>query len=207
MNSHIPGPAEPDLRSSLTSSHPETWRNILHRDLESMAPMISQMHGCIWPEWTLRDKLDPEHAHEALMRLLLAEIVRIVDIPLSIGTRSLPRTSTPASSHLSATTSSRAANSQLQGPPKKPPPVLDAPGPSSSKKRNVSELGDEDATNPTRRRSARLAARRAQTPLDELIQRILALTWENRKFARKIENLSEDNSTTDPCIMTEVACD
>ncbi|KAB5588461.1 hypothetical protein CTheo_8094 [Ceratobasidium theobromae] len=142
MDSHIPGPNKVDPRFLCPDLG--TWRNILHQDLVCMAPMISQMHKYIWPEWALRDKLDPEHAHEALMRLLLTEIVHIddtVDIPLSIGTRSLPRL------------------------PKKPPPVPsitlqappDGPGPSSSKKRNVSELGDAAVTNPTPRRSPHLA--------------------------------------------------
>ncbi|KAB5587916.1 hypothetical protein CTheo_8643 [Ceratobasidium theobromae] len=94
MNSHIPGPDQLDLRRCL---EPDlgTWSNILHQDLASMAPMISQMHDCIWPDWILRDKVDPKHSHEALMRLLLTEIVRIddtVDISLTIGTRSLPST-------------------------------------------------------------------------------------------------------------------
>ncbi|QRW24347.1 Retrotransposable element Tf2 protein [Rhizoctonia solani] len=48
----------------------------------------------ILPEWTYRSELNPEHVHEALMRLLLVEIVRIdkekSDIPLVIGGRPVP---------------------------------------------------------------------------------------------------------------------
>ncbi|KAG9103272.1 hypothetical protein FRC07_010033 [Ceratobasidium sp. 392] len=53
------------------------------------------MHEHIKPEWAYRDGLDAEHTQEALMRLLLTEIVRIEDhpeddLPLIIGVRSVP---------------------------------------------------------------------------------------------------------------------
>ncbi|KAB5588463.1 hypothetical protein CTheo_8096 [Ceratobasidium theobromae] len=199
MNSHILGPERVDPRKGL---EPDlgTWRDILHRDLASMASMISQMHEYIWPEWTLRDTLDPEHAHEALMRLLLTEIVHIddtVDIPLSIGTRSLPRLSKKPSPVPSIT---------LQATP-------DGPGPSSSKKGSVSELGDAAATNPTPRRSPRLAGRGlsgdpeprsgAQTPTGTL-NLYMRQTWEGCKPLSGYEYPRHEDSTIGLCIMIEV---
>jgi hypothetical protein len=56
--------------------------------------MLFKMFRYILPEWSYRPELNPEHAHEVLMRLLLVEIVRIdkenSDISLAIGARPTP---------------------------------------------------------------------------------------------------------------------
>ncbi|KAL5637579.1 hypothetical protein ACGC1H_004107 [Rhizoctonia solani] len=98
MESHYPSNDTPDPRYSF-SSEPETWKQILHPSLVDVAPMLSEMHKYILPEWGYRPELNtehPEHAHEALMRLLLREIVRIEDdktkdvVFAPLGTRNLP---------------------------------------------------------------------------------------------------------------------
>ncbi|KAF8749062.1 other FunK1 protein kinase [Rhizoctonia solani] len=99
MKNHYPGTAVPDPRSDLDSGVGD-WRDILHTDLACLATMLSQMHRYIRPEWAFRDLNSeriseaPEHMHEAIMRLLLTEIVRSKqpgnDISLVVGGRSLP---------------------------------------------------------------------------------------------------------------------
>ncbi|CUA69696.1 hypothetical protein RSOLAG22IIIB_08622 [Rhizoctonia solani] len=70
------------------------WQDILHPSFSTVAPMLSQMHQYVYLEWAYRPELNPEHVHEALMRLLLIEIVRIqdndADIEFATGTRALP---------------------------------------------------------------------------------------------------------------------
>ncbi|CAE6513056.1 unnamed protein product [Rhizoctonia solani] len=106
MKSHRPASDDPDPRSDFYPV-PEYWKEILHPELASMAPMLSAMHKYILPEWGYRPELDAEHAHQALMRLLLAEIVRIrdkkADIEFAPGIRALPL---PAPSTKSKLTSS-----------------------------------------------------------------------------------------------------
>ncbi|KAB5589855.1 hypothetical protein CTheo_6715 [Ceratobasidium theobromae] len=92
MLNHLPGDLVPDRRATF---HPDetNWGAILHNDLADMVPMVSQMHSYIWYEWAYKDALEPEHSHEALMRLLLQEIVRIdntSDMSLKFGSRPLP---------------------------------------------------------------------------------------------------------------------
>ncbi|CAE6406583.1 unnamed protein product [Rhizoctonia solani] len=94
MKNHYPGTAVPDPRSDLDSGVGD-WRDILHTDLACLATMLSQMHRYIRPEWAFRDLNSeriseaPEHMHEAIMRLLLTEIVRSKqpgnDISLVVG--------------------------------------------------------------------------------------------------------------------------
>ncbi|CAE6504873.1 unnamed protein product [Rhizoctonia solani] len=93
MYRHNPMPGVKDPRSNFSKSS-KYWKSILHPDLESMGPMLYKMYRHIRPEWAYRPELNPEHSHEALMRLLLAEIVRIdkdeADIPLAYGVRFPP---------------------------------------------------------------------------------------------------------------------
>ncbi|KAF8686353.1 other FunK1 protein kinase [Rhizoctonia solani] len=94
LGSHYPSRDLPDPRIALDPSL-KCWSRILHSDLANIASMLSQMHEYIEPEWAYRDGLSAGHAHEALMRLLLTEIIRIEDhpesdLPLFIGARSLP---------------------------------------------------------------------------------------------------------------------
>ncbi|CAE6422947.1 unnamed protein product, partial [Rhizoctonia solani] len=81
MKSHYPSNETIDPRDSFSATL-EAWKQILHPRLVDVAPMLSEMHEYILPEWGYRPELNteyPEHAHEALMRLLLREIVRIED--------------------------------------------------------------------------------------------------------------------------------
>ncbi|KAG8739140.1 hypothetical protein FRC10_006110 [Ceratobasidium sp. 414] len=75
------------------------WKDVLHSSLASVAPMLHQMHRYVRPEWQYRPELDVEHVHEALMRLLVTEIVRIedsgADVQLAIGGRVLPTVIAP----------------------------------------------------------------------------------------------------------------
>ncbi|CUA74498.1 hypothetical protein RSOLAG22IIIB_11255 [Rhizoctonia solani] len=96
MRNHFPQPGYPDPREGLAyvSTKPERWRRALHPDLAMLAPMLANMFCYILPEWARRPDLDDEHVHEALMRLLLAEIVKIkdhgTDIEIDIGGRQPP---------------------------------------------------------------------------------------------------------------------
>ncbi|EUC54081.1 kinase domain protein, putative [Rhizoctonia solani AG-3 Rhs1AP] len=97
MEAHYPSNNTTDPRASF-STMLEAWKQILHPRLVDVAPMLSEMHKYILPEWGYRLELNkeyPEHAHEALMRLLLREIVRIEDdktkdvVFAPLGTRNL----------------------------------------------------------------------------------------------------------------------
>ncbi|KAG8690590.1 hypothetical protein FRC11_010531 [Ceratobasidium sp. 423] len=93
MYRHYPIPEYLYSRSMLCLLSEKYWKSILHPDLAILAPMLKEMSKYIRPEWAHRPDLNPEHAHEALMRLLLGEIVHIdetEDIPLAIGTRPIP---------------------------------------------------------------------------------------------------------------------
>ncbi|GAB1526744.1 hypothetical protein RhiTH_009916 [Rhizoctonia solani] len=94
MQRHFPTPDDRDSRAIICVKSCEYWTQILHDDLKSLGPMLFGMFRYILPEWTYRSELDPEHVHEALMRLLLVEIVRIdkekSDVPLVIGGRPVP---------------------------------------------------------------------------------------------------------------------
>jgi hypothetical protein len=141
------------------------WRQVLHRDLQDQAPMLSQMHRYIRPEWAYREELDPEHVHEALMRLLLAEIVKLedanADVPLKYACRTLPHSTNvkKASASFQSSTSQNTSLGRTKGTPTEAGPLLpperQAPSLSVGRKRSSSHLGD--STSPKPRRSPRLA--------------------------------------------------
>ncbi|CAE6429999.1 unnamed protein product [Rhizoctonia solani] len=93
MLRHFPIPSY-DSRSKLCERSEEYWESILHPDLKALSGMLTKMFSYIRPEWAYRPELHPEHVHEALMRLLLTEIVRIEDsgedVLLAIGGRARP---------------------------------------------------------------------------------------------------------------------
>ncbi|KEP52799.1 hypothetical protein V565_039840 [Rhizoctonia solani 123E] len=97
MEAHYPSNNTPDQRETFYPTL-ETWNQILHPRLVDVASMLSEMNYYILPEWGYWPELNkeyPEHAHEALMRLLLREIVRIEDdktkdvVFAPLGTRNL----------------------------------------------------------------------------------------------------------------------
>ncbi|KAG9090908.1 hypothetical protein FRC06_000829 [Ceratobasidium sp. 370] len=108
METHEPGTLN-DSRAGFLFDL-DSWKDVLHPSLVDVAGMLYQMHRYIRPEWQYRPELDVEHVHEALMRLLLTEIVRIqhsgADVELSIGTRALPTTGGSKSSQGDTHTSS-----------------------------------------------------------------------------------------------------
>ncbi|KAG9082623.1 hypothetical protein FS749_006705 [Ceratobasidium sp. UAMH 11750] len=54
------------------------WRKFLHPDLApELAIMLGEMHRYLQPEWAMLPDLRPDHAHEALRRLVFKEIVRM----------------------------------------------------------------------------------------------------------------------------------
>ncbi|KAL5641410.1 hypothetical protein ACGC1H_001775 [Rhizoctonia solani] len=93
MLRHFPTPSY-DSRSMLCERSEEYWESVLHPDLSALSGMLAKMFSYIRPEWTYRPDLHPEHVHEALMRLLLTEIIRIddsgEDVLLAIGGRAAP---------------------------------------------------------------------------------------------------------------------
>ncbi|KEP51102.1 putative kinase domain protein [Rhizoctonia solani 123E] len=89
MSTHCPTPRT-DPRKQFSY---DDWEFILHPDLAALAPMLANMFKYIRPEWAYRPELNAEHVHEALMRLLLIEIVNIkngTDIDIHIGGRDSP---------------------------------------------------------------------------------------------------------------------
>ncbi|CAE6439734.1 unnamed protein product [Rhizoctonia solani] len=93
MASHYPKRGH-DPREALCEGSEDYWKDILHPDLGFLSAMLNKMYVYIRPEWAYRPELNPEHVHEALMRLILAEIVGIddndADLPLVIGGRLIP---------------------------------------------------------------------------------------------------------------------
>lgn len=89
---HQPSSDHLDYRLSIFPN----WEDTLHPAFSETASMLYQMHIYIFPEWGFRPKLDAEHVHEALMRLLLKEIIRIDDTQSNVEfhsqTRALPPT-------------------------------------------------------------------------------------------------------------------
>ncbi|KAL5633576.1 hypothetical protein ACGC1H_003905 [Rhizoctonia solani] len=94
MSTHYPMPAGNDTRQFFHHHvTTEDWESILHPDLAILATMLANMFEYIRPEWAHRPDLDAEHVHEALMRLLLIEIVKIknsTNIDIHIGGRDSP---------------------------------------------------------------------------------------------------------------------
>ncbi|KDN34956.1 hypothetical protein RSAG8_12007, partial [Rhizoctonia solani AG-8 WAC10335] len=92
MSRHYPIPGGEDSRHQFTYPK-EVWQSILHPDLAILAAMLANMLRYIRPEWAYRPELNAEHVHEALMRLLLIEIINIkngTDIDIRIGGRDSP---------------------------------------------------------------------------------------------------------------------
>ncbi|KEP53910.1 putative other/FunK1 kinase [Rhizoctonia solani 123E] len=93
MSSHYPIPGGDDSRHTFTYGEKEDWESVLHPDLAVLAPMLASMFRYIRPEWAYRPELNAEHVHEALMRLLLIEIINIKngsDIDIHLGGRNPP---------------------------------------------------------------------------------------------------------------------
>ncbi|KAF8668581.1 other FunK1 protein kinase [Rhizoctonia solani] len=112
MEKHHPGKIGSDACADF-SPELEDWRKILHPGLESVAHMLSEMHKYVLPEWSYRPELDGEHVHEALMRLILSEIVRIDDENSDIQFGSIVRALPVESKHPGSLSSSLQANSNL----------------------------------------------------------------------------------------------
>ncbi|CAE6517901.1 unnamed protein product [Rhizoctonia solani] len=90
MYRHYPIPGGNDSRQVLSY---DDWPSILHPDLAMLGPMLANMFDYVRPEWAHRPELNNEHVHEALMRLLLIEIINIKnssDINIDIGGRQSP---------------------------------------------------------------------------------------------------------------------
>lgn len=81
MRKHRPSSIEFDYRGDCWYGFLmiKPWKQIAHPDLKDMLKMLAQMHQYVAPEWAYWEGLknQPDHLHEALMRLLLTEIVRI----------------------------------------------------------------------------------------------------------------------------------
>ncbi|KAG8726042.1 hypothetical protein FRC10_007542 [Ceratobasidium sp. 414] len=103
METHQAGPDVPDYRIATVFGR-DRWQDVLHPTLASVTGMLSQMHDYTHPEWQHRPELDVEHVHEALMRLLVAEIVRVedsgADVGLIVGGRALPTVDPWYTSHM-----------------------------------------------------------------------------------------------------------
>ncbi|KDN34526.1 hypothetical protein RSAG8_12372, partial [Rhizoctonia solani AG-8 WAC10335] len=93
MSKHYPIPGVDDPRQVFSYITTGDWQSILHPDLASLAPMLANMFNYVQPEWAYRQELNDEHVHEALMRLLLIQIINIkngTDIDIHIGGRNPP---------------------------------------------------------------------------------------------------------------------
>lgn len=76
---HRIGPAR-DTRESLCSTPSNRWRLCLHRDLESFGDLLQMLGEMVQPIYEYCDPpLPPYHLHEAIQRILLQEICRILD--------------------------------------------------------------------------------------------------------------------------------
>ncbi|KAH7318016.1 hypothetical protein B0J17DRAFT_304796 [Rhizoctonia solani] len=88
MYKHYPAPRLIDSRSRMCTLSLDYWNSILHPELANLSRMLREMLVYIRPE------SNAEHVHEALMRLLLTEIVRIdqsgKDISIDIDGRAIP---------------------------------------------------------------------------------------------------------------------
>ncbi|KEP49489.1 putative kinase domain protein [Rhizoctonia solani 123E] len=89
---HFPLPGDLDSRLGIGASSGRYWESVMHADLAMLAPMSGKMFRYIRPEWAYQPGLNPEHVHEALMRLLLTEIVKLSDndTRIVIGGREIP---------------------------------------------------------------------------------------------------------------------
>lgn len=69
----------PDPRIPYCLKGAAGWKLLLHSRLESVGPMLREMGHYFLGEWLYRPELPQDHAHEAMQRLLLAEILRMRD--------------------------------------------------------------------------------------------------------------------------------
>jgi len=80
-------------RSILITYDTEEWEGILHPRCHSLIDMLINMASYLGKRWLQYPDVSPYHAHEAMKRLLLKEIVRMTDesdpIPIN-GPRPLP---------------------------------------------------------------------------------------------------------------------
>ncbi|EUC61139.1 kinase domain protein, putative [Rhizoctonia solani AG-3 Rhs1AP] len=94
IDRHLPSPGDLDSCLGIGALSGRYWESVMHPDLAMLAPMLGNMFTYIWPKWTYRPELNPKHAHEALMRPLLAEIICIkndgTDPIIDIGGRGIP---------------------------------------------------------------------------------------------------------------------
>ncbi|CAE7115360.1 unnamed protein product [Rhizoctonia solani] len=91
MSRHYPIPRTDDPRDLHSLAGKAGWEGILHPDLSMLAPMLAKMFHYIRPEWAYWPNLNPEHVHEALMRLLLAQILTTSEeVMINIGGRDPP---------------------------------------------------------------------------------------------------------------------
>jgi hypothetical protein len=89
----------------------EEWKRILHSPLRHLASMLADMTAYTKPEWTFRPDLDHEHAHNALICLLLKETIRVdsekANVQLAAKGRPLVRELKSAGSCSGSTSKSR----------------------------------------------------------------------------------------------------
>lgn len=82
--------ATSDARRALVLIGTEKWKSILHPKLQSLAPFLRKLSDLVKPEYgqVASPKLDPYHLHEAMQRIFLQEICRLVDdgTPLMLDT-------------------------------------------------------------------------------------------------------------------------
>ncbi|CAE7061984.1 unnamed protein product [Rhizoctonia solani] len=91
MSRHYPIPQIDDSRELPSLARKAGWEDILHPDLSMLAPMLAKMYHYIRPEWAYWPDLNPAHVHEALMRLLLAQILTTSgEVMINIGGRNPP---------------------------------------------------------------------------------------------------------------------
>ncbi|QRV77335.1 hypothetical protein RhiJN_05350 [Ceratobasidium sp. AG-Ba] len=171
MREQYPASDNVDKRLALPSSESK-WRSILHEDLQCLAPMLSRMFSYVRPEWAYRNELDPEHVHEAIMRLLLSEIVRLeennADIPLAVGVRSLPPSmSLPYRSQSSASFSTdlQVPCSRTQSSHDITRPLLVERASSDGSRRERKRKNSHPDQDLARRVNPRLTSRRTPEPL------------------------------------------
>ncbi|QRW11080.1 hypothetical protein RhiLY_10079 [Ceratobasidium sp. AG-Ba] len=219
MRDHHPDPDTLDVRISVGSSE-EYWRSILHSDLAGLTLMLSEMFYYIRPEWSYRTQLDAEHVHEAMMRLLLTEIVRLVDdradIPLAVGVRALPPIQ--SSSHRSQKNTSLSADQPTSRSRTRTHNSLEPPSSISEetsepdtmrvgKKRKSPHLNGRPARRPSPRSSSRLSdgtSTRTETetgnnPVQRLKDEVQGIQWGSLYSLQKPVNgeiLTTDGQTS-----------
>ncbi|KAG8697030.1 hypothetical protein FRC09_008113 [Ceratobasidium sp. 395] len=87
QDSHSENAAYKKICTAMYATSPEArtlfpaaadWRKFLHPGLPpQLATMLGEMHRYLMPEWAMLPDLRPDHAHEALRRLVYKEIMRM----------------------------------------------------------------------------------------------------------------------------------